>query len=95
MINTLNVATQGHIPNLSSLSVATLGWLGTTLRVFIENNEFVWSLSAQDNSWILANKDEIWFLNKQNINWTINSRDEDWNLYSQKVVWTIFYEMEY
>ena len=89
MINTLNVITQGHLPNLTSLTVVTLGWLGGELSVFIENNEFVWILNEQNYSWSLINKDEIWLLNKQDINWTTALQTENWTISIQNIKWTI------
>jgi hypothetical protein len=89
MINTLNVATQGHLPNLTSLSLATLGWLGYELDVFIEDNEFVWSLDARGENWNLVHKNENWFLNKQDIEWTISMQDLEWHTAIQNIKWTI------
>lgn len=92
MINTLNVASQGYLPDKTSLSAATLGWLGTTLNAFIENNEFVWLLNAKDDSWNLINQNTAWFLNQHNIEWTVDAQVEHWNTRPHRIKWTVSFD---
>ena len=89
MLNTLNVATQGHLPNLTSLSLATLGWLGGEVLIFIEDNEFVWLLNAHDQTWNLYYQDTEWYFGKHQTQWTVDKQKLQWTIDKQKGEWTI------
>lgn len=89
MINTLSVATQGHIPNLTSLSLSTLGWLGGEVVVFIENNEYIWTLGRQDGLWHLLPQDIEWAIGRDYVQWTVSEHSTEWNTTNRRIQWTL------
>ena len=78
-INTLKVATQGYLPSQTSLSLATLGWLGIIpLAIFFT-----------DQTWILAKQDTSWNLQLQNTNWTLHAERIKWKLNPERIKWSL------